>query len=350
MDGVHPDLVIGPSTEIIAGNGMILTAGAHRLPRAPDLPADPRPRRSAAGITTMIGGGTGPAEGTKATTVTPGAVVPGRGCSRRIDAWPVNVVLLGKGNTVSARGAVGAAAGRRGRFQAARGLGHDARRHRRLPARGRRPPGVQAAIHTDTLNEAGFVEDTLRRDRRPADPRVPHRGRGRRARAGHHHRSPRAPNVLPSSTNPTRPHTVNTARRAPRHADGLPPPQPGGPRGPGVRREPDPAVDDRGRGRPARPRRDLDDRLGLPGDGPDRRGGHAHLADRARDEAAARRAARATVGDADNDAGPRATSPSTRSARRSRTAWTARSARSSPASWPTWCCGTPRSSACGRTW
>ena len=68
---------------------------------------------------------------------------------------------------------------------------------------------VQLAIHTDTLNEAGFVEDTIARDRRPHDPHLPHRGRRRRPRARHH---PLAgePNVLPSSTNPTRPYTVNT--------------------------------------------------------------------------------------------------------------------------------------------
>ena len=70
--------------------------------------------------------------------------------------------------------------------------------------------GVQVAIHTDTLNEAGYVADDARRDRRADDPRLPHRGRRRRARAGHHHGRRRSPNVLPSSTNPTRPHTVNT--------------------------------------------------------------------------------------------------------------------------------------------
>ena len=65
-----------------------------------------------------------------------------------------------------------------------------------------------------------------RRDRRPDDPHVPHRGCGRRPRAGHHHASPAQPNVLPSSTNPTRPYTVNTLDEHARHADGVPPPQP----------------------------------------------------------------------------------------------------------------------------
>ncbi len=149
-------------------------------------------RRSAPGITTIIGGGTGPAEGTKATTVTP---APGTspGCSRRSTSWPVNVALLGKGNTVGDDGAVGAAARRCRRLQAARGLGHDAGGDRRLPDGWPTPSGVQVAIHTDTLNEAGFVESHAGGDRRPGDPRVPHRGRRRRPRARHHHRRRRTP-------------------------------------------------------------------------------------------------------------------------------------------------------------
>ena len=84
---------------------------------------------------------------------------------------------------------------------------------------------VQVAIHTDTLNESGFVEDTHRRVQGPHDPHLPHRGRRRRPRARHHQGRAAQPNVLPSSTNPTRPYTVNTRRRASRHADGLPPPR-----------------------------------------------------------------------------------------------------------------------------
>ena len=100
------------------------------------------PEALGGGITTLIGGGTGPAEGTKATTVTPGAWNLAR-MLEATDAWPVNIVLLGKGNTVSARGAVGAAAGRGGRVQAARGLGHDPRRDRRVPVGVRRRPGCR---------------------------------------------------------------------------------------------------------------------------------------------------------------------------------------------------------------
>ena len=98
------------------------------------------------------------------------------------------------------------------------------------------------------------------------------------------------PNVLPSSTNPTTPVHGQHDRRAPRHADGVPPPRPGDRRGRRVRRVADPARDDRRRGHPARPRRVLDDVVRLAGDGPRRRGDHPHLADRAQDEAAARRA------------------------------------------------------------
>ena len=76
MDGVDPALVIGPSTEILAGNGTHPHRRRRRQPRPPHLPRSSSTRRSAPGITTIIGGGTGPAEGTKATTVTAGVVEP----------------------------------------------------------------------------------------------------------------------------------------------------------------------------------------------------------------------------------------------------------------------------------
>src|SRR5690606_38368299 len=92
MDGVDPGLVIGPSTEILAGNGKIVTAGAvdsHVHLIAPQQLTE----ALAAGITTIVGGGTGPAEGTKATTVTPGAWNIGM-MLRSLDGWPINVALL----------------------------------------------------------------------------------------------------------------------------------------------------------------------------------------------------------------------------------------------------------------
>ena len=206
MDGVHPGLVIGPSTEILAGNGRILTAGAvdshvHLIcPQQLD-------EALGAGITTVIGGGTGPAEGTKATTVTPGAWNIEM-MLRALDAAPVNVVLLGKGNTVSdvalREQLVAGAAG----FKLHEDWGT-------TPAaidaclRVCDAEGVQAAIHTDTLNEAGYVESTLA----AIGGRTIHTYHTEGAGGGH---APdiitvvSAPNVLPSSTNPTRPHTVNT--------------------------------------------------------------------------------------------------------------------------------------------
>ncbi|MBO0870377.1 MAG: amidohydrolase family protein [Micromonosporaceae bacterium] len=99
MDGVHPDLVIGPGTEVIAGDGLILTAGAidcHVHFNCPQVVGD----ALGGGVTTLIGGGTGPAGGNAATTVTPGAWHLAR-MLEAMEPWPVNVLLLGKGNTDS---------------------------------------------------------------------------------------------------------------------------------------------------------------------------------------------------------------------------------------------------------
>jgi len=206
MDGVHPELVIGPSTEVIAGNGRILTAGAidcHVHLICPQIV----PEALAAGITTLIGGGTGPAEGTKATTVTPGAWHLAR-MFEALDPWPVNVALLGKGNTVSEAALWEQLLAGASGFKLHEDWGT-------TPAaidaclRVCDASGVQAAIHTDTLNEAGFVEDTLA----AIAGRGIHAYHTEGAGGGH---APdiitvaSQPHVLPSSTNPTRPHTVNT--------------------------------------------------------------------------------------------------------------------------------------------
>ncbi len=206
MDGVHPDLVIGPSTEVMAGNGLILTAGGIDCHVHMISPTQ-LPEALGSGITTLIGGGTGPAEGTKATTVTPGAWHLAR-MLEATDAWPVNIVLLGKGNTVSADALweqlrAGAAGFKLHEDWGTTPAAIDACLSVSAAA------GVMAAIHTDTLNEAGFVEDTLR----AIAGRPIHAYHTEGAGGGH------APdiitvaasaNVLPSSTNPTRPHTVNT--------------------------------------------------------------------------------------------------------------------------------------------
>ncbi len=206
MDGVHPDLVIGPSTEIMAGNGMILTAGGidcHVHLICPQL----LPEALGSGVTTVIGGGTGPAEGTKATTVTPGAW----NLARMLEAtsgWPLNVVLLGKGNTVSEEALREQLRAGASGFKLHEDWGS-------TPAaidaclRVCQEAGVQAALHTDTLNEAGFVQDTLA----AIAGRPIHAYHTEGAGGGH---APDIitvagqPNILPSSTNPTRPHTVNT--------------------------------------------------------------------------------------------------------------------------------------------
>ncbi|MEV6280098.1 urease subunit alpha [Nocardia sp. NPDC051832] len=206
MSGVHPDLVVGPSTEIIAGNGRIVTAGAidcHVHFICPQLMEE----ALGGGITTLIGGGTGPAEGSKATTVTPGSWHLAR-MLEALDGWPMNIVLLGKGNTVSADSMWEQLRGGAAGFKLHEDWGS-------TPAaidaclRVADASGVQVALHSDTLNEAGFVEDTLG----AIAGRGIHAYHTEGAGGGH------APdiitvasylNVLPSSTNPTRPHTVNT--------------------------------------------------------------------------------------------------------------------------------------------
>lgn len=206
MDGVHPDLVVGPSTEVISGNGRILTAGGidcHVHLICPQIVDE----ALGSGITTIIGGGTGPAEGSKATTVTPGAWHLAR-MLEAMDGLPVNVALLGKGNTVS----------HEAMWEQLRAGASGFKLHEDW---GSTPAaidacltvadaaGVQVALHSDTLNEAGFVEDTLA----AIAGRAIHAYHTEGAGGGH---APdiitiaAAGHVLPSSTNPTRPHTVNT--------------------------------------------------------------------------------------------------------------------------------------------
>jgi urease subunit alpha len=205
-DGVDPALRIGPSTEILAGEGRILTAGGidcHVHFICPQIVEE----ALASGITTLIGGGTGPAEGTKATTVTPGerslAAMLGA-----MDECPVNVLLLGKGNTVSAEALREQVRGGAGGFKLHEDWGS-------TPAaidaclRVADETGVQVAIHTDTLNETGFLESTVE----AIGGRTIHAYHTEGAGGGHAPdiiRIASYPNVLPSSTNPTRPHTVNT--------------------------------------------------------------------------------------------------------------------------------------------
>lgn len=206
MDGVHPDLIIGASTEIIAADGLIVTAGGidtHIHFICPQLIET----ALYSGITTLIGGGTGPSDGTNATTCTPGAWNIAR-MLEAADEFPVNMGFLGKGNCSSElplieqieAGAIG--------LKLHEDWGSTpAAINKCLEVADKYD--IQVAIHTDTLNEAGFVEDTISAIR----GRTIHTYHTEGAGGGHAPdiiKIAAYPNVLPSSTNPTMPFTVNT--------------------------------------------------------------------------------------------------------------------------------------------
>ncbi len=248
-------IVIGPGTEVIAGEGKILTAGgfdAHIHFICPQQIEE----ALTSGVTSMLGGGTGPATGTFATTCTPGPWHIQR-MIEAADAFPMNLGFAGKGNASKPAALIeqvlaGACALK---------LHEDW---------GTTPAAIdcclsvaddydiQAMIHSDTLNESGFVEDTIKSVQGPHHPRLPHRGRGRRACPRHHPRRGTAQRAAVLDQSDQAVHAQH-ARRALGHADGLPSPRQRDPRGPRLRREPHPQGDDRRRGHPARSRRALDD-------------------------------------------------------------------------------------------
>ena len=206
MDGVDPILVVGASTEVIAGENLIVTAGgvdSHIHFISPQQVYEALSN----GITTMIGGGTGPATGTNATTCAPGAWNIAR-MLEAADAWPVNFGFLGKGNAsteppLEEQVRAGACGLKLHEDWGTTPAAIDAclRAADRLD--------VQVAIHTDTINEAGFVEDTIA----AIAGRTIHTYHTEGAGGGHAPdiiRIAALPNILPSSTNPTRPYTVNT--------------------------------------------------------------------------------------------------------------------------------------------
>ena len=206
MDGIDPALVIGPGTEVVSGEGRILTAGGIDT-HVHLLGTEALREALASGITTVGGGGTGPAEGSKATTVTPGAWNL-QVMHRALDHLPMNFLLYGKGNTVSqaalAEQALAGAAG----YKVHEDWGSTpAAIDAALTAADRW--GVQVALHADSLNEAGYVQDTLA----AIKGRGIHVFHAEGAGGGH---APdiitvaAAANVLPASTNPTLPFTVNT--------------------------------------------------------------------------------------------------------------------------------------------
>ena len=200
------DIIIGPSTEVIAGENHILTAGgidAHVHFICPQQIEE----ALMSGVTTMLGGGTGPATGTNATTCTPGSWHIAR-MMEATDAFPMNVGLLGKGNA-SLPDALDeqVAAGVMGLKLHEDWGTTPAAIDNCLSVADRFD--IQVAIHTDTLNESGFVEDTLAAFK----DRAIHTYHTEGAGGGHAPDIIKAcgyANVLPSSTNPTRPYTVNT--------------------------------------------------------------------------------------------------------------------------------------------
>jgi len=206
MNGVTPGMIIGAGTEVIAGEGKIVTAGgidSHVHFICPQLVET----ALSGGLTTLIGGGTGPATGTDATTCTPGAWNMYR-MLESADGFPVNLGFLGKGNCSSREplreqieaGAIGLKLHEDwGTTPAAIDSALSAAEEY----------DVQVAIHTDTINEAGFVQDSIRAFK----GRTIHTYHTEGAGGGH---APDIitvcgePNCLPSSTNPTMPFTVNT--------------------------------------------------------------------------------------------------------------------------------------------
>ncbi|GAC1564452.1 MAG: urease subunit alpha [Vulcanimicrobiaceae bacterium] len=206
MDGVTPGMIVGAATEAIAGEGLILTAGAidahvHFIcPQQVDVALG-------SGVTTLLGGGTGPASGTNATTCTPGPWHIAR-MLEATDALPVNVGFLGKGNASGEAALVEQiAAGALG-LKLHEDWGSTPRAID-TALRVADAHDVQVAIHTDTLNEMGFVEETIR----AIAGRTIHTYHTEGAGGGHAPdilRIASEPYVLPSSTNPTRPYTVNT--------------------------------------------------------------------------------------------------------------------------------------------
>jgi len=206
MDGVTPGLEIGASTEILAGEGRILTAGAIDA-HVHFISPNQIPDAFYSGITTLIGGGTGPATGTNATTCTPGAWNIRR-MYEAAEGFPLNFGFLGKGNASADEplreqvraGAIG--------LKLHEDWGTTPAAIDRCLAVADEFD-VQVAIHTDTLNEAGFVEDTIA----AIGGRTIHTYHTEGAGGGHAPDIIRLcgePNVLPSSTNPTMPFTRNT--------------------------------------------------------------------------------------------------------------------------------------------
>ena len=252
-------IVIGPGTDVIAGEGKILTAGgfdSHIHFICPQQIDD----ALMSGVTSLLGGGTGPSHGTFATTCTPGPWHIGR-MIQSFDAFPVNLGISGKGN-----------ASRPAALEEMIKAGACALKlHEDW---GTTPAAIdcclsvaddydiQVMIHTDTLNEFGLRRGHHQGVQGPDHSRLPHRRRRRRARARHHQgrRPEERAAVLDQSDAALH---QEHHRRAPRHADGVPPSRSVDRRRSRLRRKPHPQGDHRRRGHSARHRRALDDVVGL---------------------------------------------------------------------------------------
>ncbi|MCS3529360.1 urease subunit alpha [Chryseobacterium sp. JUb7] len=206
MDGVSPNMIIGASTEVHGGKGYIVTAGGIDTHIHYICPQQIETSLYS-GITTMIGGGTGPNDGTNATTVTPGKF----NMQKMLEAaeeYPMNLGFFGKGNCsaeepIEEQVEAGALGVKIHEDWGATPATIDA------ALKVADKYDVQVAIHTDTLNEGGFLEDTMR----AINGRVIHTFHTEGAGGGHAPDIIKAamyPNVLPASTNPTRPYTINT--------------------------------------------------------------------------------------------------------------------------------------------
>lgn len=206
QDGVDPRLTVGAGTEVISGEGLVATPGAIDT-HVHFLTPDQIPHALASGVTTVMGGGTGPADGSKGTTCTPGPW----NIARMLEATaglPVNVGLFGKGNssrpeTLAEQLEAGACGLKVHEDWGATPAALD------CALRVADDYDVQVTLHADTLNEAGYLADTIA----AIDGRAIHSYHTEGAGGGH---APdmmaiaSLPNVLPSSTNPTRPYTTDT--------------------------------------------------------------------------------------------------------------------------------------------
>ncbi len=208
MAGVTPRMVVGVTTEAIAGEGLILTAGGVDTHIHFICPQQAH-EAIASGVTTMLGGGTGPATGTSATTCTPGRAAP------RADApghrrAPAQHRPHRQGQHLDAERPASSRSARAPSASSSTRTGAPPRPPSTAASPSRTSEDVQVTIHTDTLNESGYVDDSIAAFKGRTIHTLPHGGRRRRPRAGHHPRVRRAQRASRARPTPRGPYTVNT--------------------------------------------------------------------------------------------------------------------------------------------